>query len=42
MIEPIATGTKTVMSINVHAEGKPGRIMLSAHLLLHGAARPIR
>ena len=34
MIRPIATGTKTIMSIDVRAEEESGRIMLGAHLFV--------
>jgi hypothetical protein len=41
MIGPIASGTTTITSIDVHAEGKPGRILLGATCSC-AEARPIR
>jgi proline racemase len=34
MIGPTATGTKSITSIDVRAEGESGRILLGAHLLV--------
>jgi hypothetical protein len=36
MIGP--TGTKTITSIDVHADGEPERNLLGAHLLVRGLA----
>src|SRR5215475_12494363 len=35
-------GTKTISSIDVHAEGEAGRILLGAHLLVRGDTWPER
>ena len=42
MVGPTFTGTKTIMSIDVHAEGEAGRILLGAHLLVRGDTWPER
>src|ERR687893_299176 len=42
MATPTSTGTTTIPSIDVHAEGEPGRILLGAHLLVRGATWPER
>src|SRR5689334_9435544 len=42
MIGPTSTGTTTITSIDVHAEGEAGRILLGAHLLVRGATWPER
>jgi proline racemase len=36
MVRPMSTGTTTITSIDVHAEGEAGRILLGAHLLVRG------
>ena len=33
---PSTTGTRTITSIDVHAEGEVGRVLLGAHLLVRG------
>jgi len=42
MAGPTFTGTKRITSIDAHAEGEPGRILLGAHLLVRGATWPER
>ena len=42
MAGPTSTGTTTITSIDVHAEGEPGRILLGAHLLVRGSTWPER
>ena len=42
MVQPTFNGTKTITSIDVHAEGEAGRILLGAHLLVRGATWPER
>ena len=42
MAGPASTGTTTIMSIDVHAEGEAGRILPGAHLLVRGATWPER
>jgi proline racemase len=42
MAGPATTGTKTIVSIDAHAEGEPGRILLGAHLLVRGSTWPER
>src|SRR3712207_2586707 len=37
-----STGRMSITSIDVHAEGEPGRILLGAHLLVRGATWPER
>jgi proline racemase len=37
MVGPASTGTKMITSIDVHAEGEAGRILLGAHLLVRGS-----
>ncbi|WP_369135276.1 proline racemase family protein [Modestobacter sp. I12A-02662] len=42
MVTSSSTGTTTISSIDVHAEGEPGRILLGAHLLVRGSTWPER
>jgi proline racemase len=42
MAGPTSTGTTTITSIDVHAEGEAGRILTGAHLLVRGATWPER
>jgi proline racemase len=42
VVGPTSTGTTTITSIDVHAEGEAGRILLGAHLLVRGATWPER
>jgi proline racemase len=42
MVTPTFTGSKTITSIDVHAEGETGRVLLGAHLLVRGATWPER
>ena len=42
MIGPRSAGTQTITSIDVHAEGEAGRILLGAHLLVRGTTWPER
>ena len=42
MVMPTFAGTRAVTSIDVHAEGEAGRILLGAHLLVRGATWPER
>jgi proline racemase len=42
MVTPSSAGTKAITSIDAHAEGEPGRILLGAHLLVRGATWPER
>ena len=42
MSGPTSTGTTTISSIDVHAEGEAGRILLGAHLLVRGSTWPDR
>src|SRR3712207_7463809 len=42
MGSPTSTGTTAISSIDVHAEGEPGRILLGAHLLVRGTTWPER
>nr|WP_239523630.1 proline racemase family protein [Geodermatophilus normandii] len=41
-MQPARTGALSISSIDVHAEGEPGRILLGAHLLVRGATWPER
>lgn len=40
--QPINTGTRVVSSIDAHAEGEPGRILIGSHLLVRGTTWPER
>src|SRR5512143_421992 len=42
MAGPTSTGTTTITSIDVHAEGEAGRVLLGAHLLVRGNTWPER
>jgi proline racemase len=42
MVGPTSSGTQTINSIDVHAEGEAGRILLGAHLLVRGTTWPER
>jgi proline racemase len=42
MVGPLSSGTQTITSIDVHAEGEAGRILLGAHLLVRGTTWPAR
>ena len=42
MAGPTSAGTTTITSIDVHAEGEAGRILLGSHLLVRGATWPER
>jgi proline racemase len=42
MTGPTSTGTTTITSIDVHAEGEAGRVLLGAHLLVRGSTWPER
>ena len=42
MAAPSFAGTRTITSIDVHAEGEAGRIVIGAHLLVRGATWPER
>jgi proline racemase len=42
MVGPTSTGTTTITSIDAHAEGEAGRVLLGAHLLVRGSTWPER
>jgi proline racemase len=42
MVGPTSSGTQTINSIDVHAEGEAGRILLGAHRLVRGTTWPER
>src|SRR5687767_4427045 len=42
MAGPAPSATRVIMSIDAHAEGEPGRILLGAHLLVRGGTWPER
>jgi proline racemase len=42
MAGPTSTGTTTITSVDVHAEGEAGRVLLGSHLLVRGHTWPER